>query len=161
MLIELLPRPVARLGLRIAHRLRRYWRRLARPQLRGVTVFLRDPSGQVLFVRHAYGADVWALPGGGIARGEEPVAAAQREMAEELGVTLGKLRSLGTLEETLSGAPHVAFLYAATIEQTPTPDGREIVEARFAAPDDPPRPLGALAQCRLDRLRAADADQPG
>lgn len=155
-LIEFLPRPLARVGLRIAHRLRHHWRRLARPQLRGVTVFLRDSRGRILFVRHAYGPDVWGLPGGGIDRGEEPEDAARREMREELNVALGDLRCVGTLDETLSGAPHVAFLYAAMIEGTPEPDGREIVEVRFAAPDDPPQPLGKTAKRRLAHLRAAE-----
>ena len=157
-LIEFLPRPLARAGLRIAHRLRHHWRRLAKPRLRGVTVFLHDSQGRVLFVRHAYGPDVWGLPGGGIDRGEAPEDAARREMAEELRVTLTNLRCVGTLDETLSGAPHVAYLYSATIAQVPEPDGREIVEVRFAAPDDPPQPLGKTARRRLAFLRSAQAD---
>ncbi|MBB3034919.1 NUDIX hydrolase [Alteriqipengyuania lutimaris] len=156
MLIEFLPRPLARFGLRIAHRLRHRWRRLAKPQLRGVCVFLHDPQGRMLFVRHAYGPDVWTLPGGGIDRGEEPEAAARREMREELGVTLSDLRSAGTLDETISGAPHVAFLYTATVDQVPEPDGREIVEIRFAPAGDPPQPLGSIAESRIAHLRSGE-----
>ena len=90
----LLPRSLHRLALRVAHRLRHVWRRLAKPQLRGVSVILRDPEGRVLFVRHTYGPPDWSLPGGGIARGEAPEAAARREMAEELALTLGPVSEL-------------------------------------------------------------------
>ncbi|MBY8338012.1 NUDIX domain-containing protein [Alteriqipengyuania sp. NZ-12B] len=148
----LLPRSLHRLALRAAHRLRHVWRRLAKPQLRGVSVILRDPEGRVLFVRHTYGPPDWSLPGGGIARGEAPEAAARREMAEELGLTLGPVSELGTIHETISGAPHTAYLFLAEIAEAPVPDGREIVEVRFAMPDDPPQPVSGLAEARIAYL---------
>jgi len=148
----LLPRPLHRLALRIAHRVRHVWRKVAKPQLRGVSVILRDPQGRVLFVRHAYGPSNWSLPGGGIGRRELPEQAARREMKEELGLTLGDVRALGTITETISGASHTAFLFVADIAETPVPDGREIVEVRFATPRDPPRPISRLTQRRIALL---------
>ena len=148
----LLPRSLHRLALRAAHRLRHVWRRLAKPELRGVSVILRDPEGRVLFVRHAYGPPNWSLPGGGIARGEAPEAAARREMAEELGLTLGTISELGTIRETISGAPHTAYLFLAEIGEAPMPDGREIVEVRFARPENPPKPVSGLAEARIAYL---------
>lgn len=148
----LLPRSLHRLVLRAAHRLRHVWRRLAKPQLRGVSVILRDPEGRVLFVRHTYGPPDWSLPGGGIARGEAPEAAARREMAEELGLTLGPVSELGTIEETISGAPHTAYLFLTEIDDAPVPDGREIVEVRFAMPNSPPQPVSGLAEARIAYL---------
>ena len=145
----LLPRSLHRLALRIAHRVRHVWRKVAKPQLRGVSVILRDPQGRVLFVRHAYGPPNWSLPGGGIGRREAPEQAARREMKEELGLTLGAVTALGTIDETISASPHSAYLFLAEIDQAPVPDGREIVEVRFAMPNDPPQPVSRLAQRRI------------
>lgn len=152
----LIPRPLHRLALRVAHRLRHQWRRLAKPDLRGVSIILRDPQGRVLFVRHAYGPRDWGLPGGGIARGEEPADAARREAQEELGYVLGDLQSLGTLHETIAGAPHTAFLFLAEVGSPPQPDRREIVDARFARPGAPPQPLSAAARRRLAQLETVE-----
>src|SRR5690242_4521620 len=41
----------------------------------------------------------WALPGGRLDRGETPVAAALRELAEEIGLALGPDAVLGTLDD--------------------------------------------------------------
>ncbi len=149
----LLPRPVHRLALRVAHRVRHVWRRVAKPHLRGVSVILRDPQGRVLFVRHAYGPPTWSLPGGGIGRGEQPEHAARREMTEELGLTLGPVSALGTIDETISSSRHTAYLFLAEIDEVPVPDGREIVEVCFAMPSDPPLPVSRLTAARIAFLR--------
>src|SRR5688500_10229094 len=82
-----------RLGFRAAHAGLRAWWFVRRPHAHGVKCVLRAPGGDgranVLFVRRAYGdRDEWQLPGGGIGRREEPLAAALREAHEELGVDL-------------------------------------------------------------------------
>lgn len=146
---HLLPKPVERLGLRVAHRLRHCWRKLAKPQLRGVSVLLRDGGGRVLLVRHAYGPPGWSPPGGGIARGEPPEDAARREMEEELGLRIERFVSLGTMTETVSGAPHIAYLFTAQIDALPRPDEREVIEARFFALDGLPPEMSALTRRRL------------
>lgn len=43
---------------------------------------------EYLVVKHWLGNDSWMLPGGGCHRGEDPLAAAQREVREEIGLTL-------------------------------------------------------------------------
>ena len=151
-MLALIPRPLHRIALRMAHRIRHAWRKLARPELRGVSMILRDAEGRVLFVRHSYGPANWSLPGGGIGRGEAPEDAARREMREELAVELVGLEALGTIREAISGAPHTAHVFGARIDGTPQPDGREILEVRFAPPDDPPQPLSRIASQRLASL---------
>lgn len=53
----------------------------------GVLVLLRRPDGRVLLVDQPY-LSGWALPGGNLARGEEPAAGAIREVREEIGLQL-------------------------------------------------------------------------
>jgi len=52
-----------------------------------VTVAVRDGAGRILLV-HKIDNDYWALPGGAVDLGESVADAAQREIAEETGVTI-------------------------------------------------------------------------
>lgn len=49
---------------------------------------------ELLLVRSSYRAE-WTLPGGGIRRGESPYRAAQRELAEEIGLQTTGMRPFG------------------------------------------------------------------
>jgi len=52
-------------------------------------------AGAVLLVRQTYRrATFWTLPGGGVQPGEDPAAAARREMQEETGLTVAIARLL-------------------------------------------------------------------
>jgi ADP-ribose pyrophosphatase YjhB (NUDIX family) len=53
-----------------------------------VRVVVKSPEGNILLVRSWFGKQRWALPGGGIAKGEAPEAAALRELREETGLIL-------------------------------------------------------------------------
>jgi ADP-ribose pyrophosphatase YjhB (NUDIX family) len=151
-----LPAPLHRALLPLAHALRHRWRTWRAVHLRGCTVIITNPSGDVLLLRHSYGPQVWALPGGGISRGEPPEAAARREIEEELGMTLGRLEPLGTIEEVISGSPHTAFVFTALATAHPRPDGREVVEARFFPTHSLPEPLGTITRGRIDLWRSRD-----
>ena len=153
--LALLPPRLHRAALPLAHRLRHRWRRWRGDPLEGVSVVLENAAGDVLLLRHSYGPCVWALPGGGMARGEEPEAAARREIAEELGIKLGALTLIGTLEERISGSPHKGHIFAARIVGNVEPDRREVIEAAFFAPDNLPADVGAISARRLALWRAA------
>lgn len=60
----------------------------SRPRLRrAVRALLVDPDDRVLLVRFEFrDGTVWALPGGGVEAGEDPIDALHRELAEELGL---------------------------------------------------------------------------
>jgi len=88
---------VKRLGYRVAYRLLRAYWFLLRPSTNGVKCVLTN-GDEVLLVRHTYGDRRWDLPGGALRASEDPEQAARREMAEELGIELAGLRSLGALE---------------------------------------------------------------
>lgn len=153
MTINLLPKPLHRAVLRLANRVRRQWRMFRKVPLRGVSIIARNERGEVLLVRHSYGPDVWALPGGGVARGESPDDAVRRELLEEVGCECRQLRLVTTMEEEISGSPHTAFLYEALLMGKPKPDEREIVEARMFAPEALPGQLGRITASRLARWR--------
>ncbi len=153
-MLRLIPGPVARRLLPLAHLMRHHWRRLRGQPLRGCAVVIANPHGEILLLRHSYGPDAWSLPGGGIGAGEAPEAAARREMQEELGLSLGALTLLGTAQEVISGSPHTGFLFAAITADEPRPDRREVLEAHFFAPDALPEPLGRITRSRLALWRA-------
>ncbi|MBO9499742.1 MAG: NUDIX domain-containing protein [Novosphingobium sp.] len=153
-LIErLLPPPLHRAGLQLAHGLRKRWWRLRKPLLTGVMVLGLDDAGRVLLVRHSYGAGMWTLPGGGLRKGEDPVRGAAREFAEELRCPFGPLAALGMLEGTLHGAPNRMHVFACPVQGMPDPDGREIVEARFFAADALPAHVGGRVARALALLQ--------
>ncbi len=72
-------------------------------------------DGRLLLVRER-GARHWSLPGGGMKRGEDPVAAAVRELDEETRLTVRAAAYL-FLHETPSQRHHVCLLEAiGTVE---------------------------------------------
>ena len=95
-------------------------------------VLLPDAEGRACFLLTRRAAKLraharqWALPGGRIEPGESPEDAARRELAEEVGLTLGADAVLGVLDDypTRSGfviTPVVAWCAAAG-ELTPNPE---------------------------------------
>jgi 8-oxo-dGTP pyrophosphatase MutT (NUDIX family) len=145
----LLPASLHRALLPLAHRLRHAWRRWRGVRIAGVSVVITNLTGDVLLLKHSYGPDVWSLPGGGLGRREDPLAAARREVREELGITLSRIEPIGTLDEVLSGSPHTAHLFAGVCDQRPQPDGREVIEARFFPSHSLPEPLGHHTRARI------------
>ncbi|HEY6875812.1 MAG TPA: NUDIX hydrolase [Candidatus Dormibacteraeota bacterium] len=69
-------------------------------------------NGDTILVRqwrHAWNASSWEVPAGTLARGEDPVAGALRELEEEAGLRAGKMSSLGTAHGAaiLTGTAHL------------------------------------------------------
>ncbi len=155
MIERILPRSLHRVALRWAHVIRHRWRRLAKLPLAGVSVFVTDGEGRLLLVRHSYGPGGWALPGGGMGRGEEPLDAACREVREEVGCLIEAPRVLDKIEETISGAPHTAWLVAGTTRDYPRPDKREVIEARFFPLHSLPEPQSEFTRKRIAAWRGS------
>ncbi len=157
-MLYLIPAPLHRLALGLAHWLRLHWWRLRKPLLIGCRVLAFDAEGRVLLIRHSYGSGRWMLPGGGVARDEDPVAAACRELQEEVGCTLADPHPFLVIDEPLAGTTNRVHLVSGSIGEIPQPDGREVIEAKFHNPLAPPPDLAAaLALGLADWVTAAKA----
>lgn len=148
-MLYLIPRPLHRLALRVAHRGRHWLRLVLKPHLHGVSVLAFDGEGRLLLVRHSYGPDAWAVPGGGCKRSEAPDVTARRELMEELGVEIARLILVAAIEETISGSPHTAHIFEARLSGEVRPDRREILEARYFALDQLPDGMSRFTRHRI------------
>lgn len=144
-MLHLIPAPLHRTGLRIAHGLRKLWWRWRHPRVIGCRVLAFDAQGCVLLIRHSYGSGRWLPPGGGMARGEDPVAAARRELREEAGCALEDTIEVAMVEEDLHGAVNQVHVVAGRLSGEAHADRREVIAARCfpldALPADMPAPL--------------------
>jgi 8-oxo-dGTP pyrophosphatase MutT (NUDIX family) len=126
-----------RLVYRLAFRVLRIWWFLRRPAHRGAIVAVWH-AGRVLVVRPSYRRTL-DLPGGGIARGEAAVAAACRELGEEVGIAIAPAALSFALEMTAwwdYRRDHVS-IFELRLEGPPPAirvDRREIAAAEFMAP---------------------------
>ena len=140
-MLHLIPAPLHRAALQLAHGVRRRWWRIARVRLEGCRVIARDAVGRVLLIRHSYGSGNWMLPGGGISRTELPRAAALRELFEETALSLDNPRCLMVLDERLYGTLNRVHLFIGEARGELRCDGREVIEAKFFAPGAMPHDL--------------------
>jgi 8-oxo-dGTP pyrophosphatase MutT (NUDIX family) len=160
-MLRLIPPPLHRFAYRIAHAARKVWWRLRKPRVTGCRVLAFDREGRVLLVRHSYGTGSWMAPGGGMRRGEDPLRAGARELSEECGCRLEGAWQVALVEEPLRGATNVVHVVAGSAVGAPVPDGREVIEAAFFAPEAlPDRMSGLLRRDLPGWLRAATAGRP-
>lgn len=89
------------------------------------------------------GAGNYALPGGGIEPGEDPIDAARRETEEEVGVRLPRSAALGLLDDfvTLGGHVVTPVVFWTTRRLMLIPDPREVEQAWFVPLADLDHPL--------------------
>lgn len=146
-MLHLIPAPLHRAGLRLAHALRKRWWRLRKPRLQGCRVLAIDGAGRILLIRHSYGSGQWMPPSGGLRRGEEPLVAAVRELREEAGCGLDAATQVALIVEALHGTGNAVHVIAGRASGAVRPDGREVIAAAFftldALPGDMPAGLRA------------------
>lgn len=97
-------------------------------------------AGEMLLVRqyrYPVEAYTWELPGGWVNPGEEPLAAAQRELAEETGAIAGQWQPLASPfanPARQTNRVHGFLATAAAIVRPPQPDASEALTCAFFPP---------------------------
>ncbi|UUR07270.1 NUDIX domain-containing protein [Sphingomonas glaciei] len=123
---------------------------LLRLHTRGVKVMLFNRRSELLLIRNGYGdTGLFVLPGGGIARREEPLAAARRELAEEVGIADALLRHLGDYQTSAEGKRDHIALFHGTTDQPLRIDGHEVSEAGFFPPGNLPQATSPATRRRV------------
>jgi 8-oxo-dGTP pyrophosphatase MutT (NUDIX family) len=100
-----------------------------------------DAEGHIHLVgQHRYPLNQysWEIPEGGCPEGEEPLAAAQRELLEETGLQAREWTLLGEayLSNSVSDEKAMWFLATDLTRSKPSPDGSEVLEARRVSWED-------------------------
>lgn len=122
--------------------LRRFLRRMADRRFSvGVSGLIYAQNGDLLIVKHTYGADPWGLPGGALKR-EQPFDGLVREVDEETGFSVEPLEILDVI---MHKDGHVQVIIKAKLIGglfTPSP---EVSEYGFIRP---PKGLDKLSGCQ-------------
>lgn len=150
-MLHLIPPPLHRWLYRVAYLARSAWWRTRKPTVHGCRVVALDGAGRVLLIRQSYGPRHWLTPGGSIERGEDAVATARRELAEETGCILGDARKVAQVLERPMGAYNEVHVVVGLASGPLQADRREVDEAAWFAPD-------ALPHDVAPRIRAGLAD---
>jgi 8-oxo-dGTP pyrophosphatase MutT (NUDIX family) len=143
-----------RLGYRVAYRGLQVWTFLRRPSVRGTMVAVLDADGRALLVRHTYGdRRRWELPGGWIQAGEDPAAAAVREVGEELGVSVVLTGPSGVIHGDWDFKHEdLSWFTCAWPGGRGTYDPVEIAEVAWFPVREPPAGIGEAARRVLEEL---------
>ena len=83
----------------------------------GACILPVDADSSVTMVRqfrYAFGEEIWELPAGKLEKGEDPFAAAKRELEEECGLTADNYISLGEFYPTVGYDTEVIYTWVAT-----------------------------------------------
>ena len=105
--------------------------------LLGVVGVIRDDQGQLLLFHHPYRRTPWGLPGGWMQRDESPLAALEREVREEAGLTVRAERIL--LFGTTPDRPKLEFVVAACVVAGVFRPSDEVTAIQWARLDQLPR----------------------
>lgn len=146
----LLKKLIARLRLyRLASAVYEFYRLVARPHTHGALVAIWHRQ-RLLLVQTSYRHSL-SLPGGGIARGETAREAAERELAEELGLRVApeELRNPWEITETSGRGRNTVTIFALHARHHPLVeiDGLEIEACHWLTREE------ALARPLVSHLR--------
>jgi 8-oxo-dGTP pyrophosphatase MutT (NUDIX family) len=132
--------------------------KVVRPHTRGVKIMVFNTNGELALIRNAYGrSDLFVLPGGGVRPFEEPAKAAVREVKEELGLEITKLKLRSQYLSTSEGKRDEIHLFEALAHGTPQLDNFEVEEVRFVALEDLPSATSPATRRRIEEYLGSRA----
>ena len=148
-------RSAIRFAYRCAALLRWLYWFVFRPRTRGVKCLI-ECEGTWLLIKNSYGGDRWTLPGGACRRSETPEQAARREVAEEVGITLDEVRSLGSFFTDREYKRDTVYCFHAHVPSTDHRiDGTEVEASAWFEPDSLPDNRSRTIASLLRLLAAA------
>ena len=112
-------------------------RRLTPSYWVGAMCLVERADGAVLLVRQSY-RRAWSFPGGLLKRNEDPIAAAARELKEEVGLTVEPEDTPRVVVDARSRRVDIIYRCQFTGAEEPSPRSPEILETRWFAPNDLP-----------------------
>ena len=83
----------------------------------GACIAALTDAGEIYLVRqfrYALGQELWELPAGKLEKGEDPFAAAKRELAEECGLVARHFTDLGEFYPTVGYCSEIIYTWLAT-----------------------------------------------
>jgi ADP-ribose pyrophosphatase len=123
----------------------------------GAAAIITNAAGEILLVKHSYGKNNWDLPGGKSEVKESVQETAAREVLEETGLQVEIGALTGIYYDPAYDMHHFVFIAAIQGDQLPVPSSPEILECRYCAIDDLPRPISDFTYNRI--LDALNPDQ--
>ena len=126
------------------------------PQIAPAVIVAVEREGRLQLARNArFRNGVFGLVAGFVEAGESLEDAVRRELSEEVGVTVSGIRYAGSQPWPFPHSLMIGFT-ADHLSGEPVPDGTEIVEAGFFAPEEfPPIPgPGSIARRLIDEFAA-------
>ena len=124
------------------------------PSVFGVAGAVFGADGRVLLVKQSYTRG-WRFPGGGVDRGEAPMAAVLRELAEEVGLSGGTAEFFGLYSRPAGWATNIIALYRVTGGTIAFRPNWEIRDICYADPLAPPQGTTPATIRRLQELTGA------
>lgn len=132
-------------------------RRLVPSFLVGVAGVVRNERGEILLLEHVFHRHyVWGLPGGWLDRDEAPDEALRRELHEELGLEVAVKELLAMEPRIDSHQRQLQIGYLCRPKGRPTRLSREILSARWVAPEKLPGTIPPFHQALISRAVARD-----
>lgn len=115
-----------------------------------VAAMIFDEQGQILLFEHVFRADNgWGVPGGFVAKGEDPAEALRRELREEADIDLENIQVL--FARTLGAVKQVEIYYRARAIGDPKPSSFEIKRAEWFPLNDLPPDLSKDQRRLIER----------
>jgi 8-oxo-dGTP diphosphatase len=127
----------------------------------GAICFVERTDGALLLVQLSY-RNRWGVPGGLLRRGEDPAAAARREVREEVGLDVVLLGEPAVVVDADARRVDVVFRGRVPDGDDPAlarPQSPEIVDARWFPPDELPELQAEASGALVALARSARAPQ--